>query len=131
MKSLLLVFAAALALGCNKPPQDVVDSRNPSPKAAKTVAPLGDLEAYPGAMGVSRKQHDEDGFHISQLDLSTPDSAEKVAAFYEPRLKAKSMPMGSGILSIQNDFSGKHYEVTYSRMGDETTVSMIVKIPTP
>lgn len=131
MRWLLLILVSGLALACNKPPQDVVDARNPSPKETKAVAPLADLDAYPGALEVSRKQRDEGGFHIAELDLSTSDSAEKVAAFYEPKLKAKSMPMGSGILSIQNDFSGKHYEVTYSRMGEETTISMIVKTPSP
>lgn len=112
------MLSLVLLLGC-KVPKDVMDSRNPSPKPATVVAPINGLEAYPGATEVVRKE--------GELGLSTPDLPEKVAAFYEPKLHAKAMPLNSGIMSIQNDIDGSHYQVDYGRFGDETTVTISVK----
>ncbi len=129
-KASIPVLFALIACGC-KPPRDVTDARNPSSKAAAPVAALAGLEAYPGAIEVSRKEHDEGGFHIAELALSTPDLPAKVAAFYEPRVQAKAMPIGSGLMSIQNDIAGNHYQIDFGRFNEETTISITIKSAAP
>src|SRR5436309_3085365 len=91
-----------LLLGC-KPHQE---SSDPATTPTRVVAPIAGIEAYPGATEVSRKEHDEGGYHVAELALSTKDSPEQVASFYERRLQAKAMPMNSGMMSIQSDMSG-------------------------
>lgn len=96
----------------------------------KQVAPIDGIEALPGATEVRRREYDEGGFHIKELILGTEAKPDEIKAFYEPRLKAKEMPMAAGVVSIQNDMNGKHYEVSYSRTEGMDGVTITVKTPT-
>lgn len=110
---------------------DIEASRNPAPKSNPSIPPVDGVPAYPGALEVNHREYDEGGFHIHEVDLSSSDAPDKIAHFYEPLINARAMPMGSGVSSIQNDTAGKHFEVTFSRFGDESTIQILVKTATP
>jgi len=128
MKAWAALICFSTLLGCKAPSSLDSAGATPSTTTVKAVAGIEGLDAYPGATEFKRGEHDEGGFHIKELGLSTKDAPEKVAAFYEPELMAKAMPTTAGMFSIQNDFQGKHYEVSYGRFGGETTIAISVKI---
>lgn len=129
--AIILIFCLVCSWGCklDKGESSLDKWKEESSSQAKAaVAPIDGLEAMPGSTEARRREYDEGGFHIKELVLGSDAKPEQIRAFYEPKLNAKEMPMNSGIVSIQNDMNGKHYEVTYG--GGMDTISITVKTPT-
>ncbi len=98
------------------------------PKSYPTEEKLG-VHYYPDCDYVSNEDHDEFGAPGRVIVINTHDSADKVRDFYESDLGAKAVLMTPPVYSIQRDYNGKHYEVTYGRFDADTTITIKVMEP--
>ena len=105
--------------------EEMQNKKKELPKGFLTEDQAG-VKYYPDADYVQSKEFDEGGEHITQIVLSTSDSADKVRDFYEKAIGAKAMPTVPPTYSIQRDYGGKHYQVDYGRFDSDTTISIKV-----
>src|SRR5690349_1796638 len=90
---------------------EMANKKKVPPKGFLTEDQIG-VKYYPDADYGASSEHDEGGFHIKEVGLSTKDSTDKVRDFYEKEIGAKAMPTIPQFYSIQRDYQGKHYEIS-------------------
>jgi hypothetical protein len=129
-----LLLIASLLGGCSlskeesllaRKHDEIANRKKTLPKGFTKEDEIG-VHYYPDADGIGHKQYDEGGRHFMEVDLHTDDMPDKVKDFYEKEIGATSMPMVQPVNSIQRDYNGKHYEVSYGHYNDGTDITIKV-----
>jgi hypothetical protein len=119
MKTFFLLAIMAFACGCGA--SKTATTATPAPAGPITEDRLG-LKIYPAATIVTSGETDE----VVSANLRTPDSADKVIAFYEAELGAK----GSGdpaAYTISADKKGRKFAISINTDQGATNVSIMGK----
>jgi hypothetical protein len=136
---IVLAICASLASGCalSKEESTLAKAHDAAVNKPKVMPPgtfsetqMG-VHYYPGADLAQNRQYDEGGYHFLEQTFGTPDSTEKVRDFYEKEIGAKAMPLPPVGFSVQKDKDGKHYDVSYGRFNEDTTITVKVSWPSP